>query len=68
MYLPENEIERVAKSMMSEYGADAEREVSKYCESARIRGLVVTAHIWTRVLERIVRLHGGKFGELPKAA
>ena len=68
MYLPEHEIERVAESMMAEFGDDAEREASDCARSARDRGLCVTAHIWGRVLERITQLHGSDIGELPIAA
>ena len=68
MYLPENEIERVAVSMMAEFGDDAERKASDCAESARDRGLCVTTHIWGRVLERIAQLHGSDIGEFRKAA
>ncbi len=35
MYLPDNEIERVAVNMITEFGDDAEYEASGYAESAR---------------------------------
>ena len=68
MYLPENEIERVAVSLMAEFGDDAERHASECAESAKNRGLYVAAHIWGRVRERIEQRHCSEIGELLNAA
>ena len=56
MYLPDNEIERIARSMIIEFGDDAEQASRRYAESARERGLGPTTLIWQHVLERIVQL------------
>ncbi len=53
MYLPDNEIERIARNMIIEFGDDAEQASRRYAVSARERGLGL---IWQRVLERIVQL------------
>ena len=68
MYLPDNEIERVALSLITEFGADAERVASDYAESARDRGLDATAHIWGQVRERIAIMRGDDIREVPRAA
>ncbi len=53
MYLPDIEIERVAVSVITEFGADAERVANDYAMSAKDRGFDATAHIWGQVRECI---------------
>lgn len=68
MYLPEREIERVAVSLIAEFGEDAEKEASKYGRSARVRGAGTTAFIWEQVQQRIAELNGGGSHEVREAA
>ena len=68
MYLPNNEIERIAVSVITEFGADAERAASNYAKSARDRGFEANAQIWEQVRERIANLRGDAICEVPRAA
>ena len=68
MYLPDNEIERVAVSMIAEFGNDAERAASGYANSAKFRGFGETAEIWGQVRERISYMRGDNIREILKAA
>jgi hypothetical protein len=68
MYLPDYEIERVAVSMIADFGEDAEHQVSGYVKSARVRRLGPTVFIWERVRQRVVELNGGDIHEALEAA
>ena len=68
MYLPDREIERVAVSMIVEFGADAEREADSYAGSASRHGLGTTAFIWEQVRQRIEKLNGGETSDVLEAA
>ena len=68
MYLPDNEIERVAVSMIADFGDDAEQQASGYVRSAKVHGLGPTVFIWERVRQRVVELNGGDIDEALKAA
>ena len=68
MYLPENEIERIARNMIIEFGDDAEQASRRYAVSARERGLGPIALIWQHVLERIVQLRDDATLDSIKAA
>ena len=68
MYLPDKEIERVAASMIAEFGQDAEQQANGYVRSARARGLGPTVFIWERVQHRISAMNRGDIHEVPKAA
>jgi len=68
MYLPDYEIERVAVSMIADFGEGAEQQVSGYVKSARVRGPGPTVFIWERVRQRVVELNGGDIHEALEAA
>ncbi len=68
MYLPDNEIERVAVSMIAEFGNDAERAASGYANSAKFRGFGETAEIWGQVRERNAIMRGDDIREVTRAA
>ncbi len=68
MYLPDNEIERVAVSVITEFGADAERVASGYAKSARDRGFEANAQIWEQVRERVAKMQGDDIREVLRAA
>ena len=68
MHLPDDEIERVALSMISEFGNAAEQEALRHANSSRERGFGPIALIWERVGVRIAHLQGGDDHEVPKAA
>ncbi len=58
----------MAVSVITEYGADAERVASDYAKSARDRGFEANAQIWEQVRERIANMHGDDIREVPRAA
>ena len=58
MYLPDREIDRVAVSLIAEFGEGAEQKANEFGKSARMRGAGATAFIWEQVRERIAELDG----------
>jgi hypothetical protein len=68
MYLPEREIERVAVSLIAEFGEDAEKQADEFGRSARVRGAGTTAFIWEQVRQRIAELNGGDSHQVREAA
>ncbi len=56
MYLPDHEVERVATSLITEFGESAVQETRARAALARASGLYPTALVWERILERIVQL------------
>ena len=54
--MTDEEIEKGARSMIAEFGANAKREASDRASSARAKGLVLIALAWQNIFERIKEL------------